>query len=430
MPLVSLETFEQFTAVKSLHQQLYFLVCYHLPLLVLHLDRYAPGWHWPKVIATKERKDENNPTMKGRKLEANGTIPITWFASLLAGEGSYVTIDNTKLLPLWDLLLTCDDRSLIFFLALSVLEKYSDSLMMLRGEELVNELSAVMSMKPTQSYNYDESIQGHQSVEEPIANWYHDARILQESTPTSILVHLQKAEDTAVNHILTMRSKIALEKMTARLEAEAEAHRKAVEEENARKEEERIYQYYKKHLLNFYEKHCPEKKASVDKILEAYKDKYLILDQQLQQKYGHGYLPMLSLVNPKLTNKTSKFISSVGQGIETRKKNLVVSRAKERAEKLDEDIMGPGTHQVAIKVSASEVLPFICDPKMKGNSGREPLKYYLVDSRPSEAIKLQGAFPTSAHLSPEDLMDPDCIQTKVDIFESLRGAVHICIMVR
>jgi len=51
-----------------------------------------------------------------------------------------------------------------------------------------------------------------------------------------------------------------------------------------------------------------------------------------------------------------------------------------------------------------------------------------VDSRPDELLKRQGAFPTAARLSPEDLMEPERIQQKVEFFESLRGAVHICIM--
>ena len=440
LPLISLAKFERHTAVKSLHQQLYFLACYHLPLLVLHLDRYAPGWHWPRIIDTEEHDEEDEgvesptPTEKSRNLEAHGTIPITWFVSLLAGEGTSDTLDQTKLLSLWDILLTCDDQSLKFFLALALLEKQSDSLMMLRGQNLIDELSAVMSFKPTSRID-DGSFLGSESTNDlsndgDVLSWYHEARTLQESTPSSVTCNLQKAEDIAVNRILTIRSKLAMEKMKARLEAEAEAHRKAVEEENARKAEARLHQYYKKRLESFYDKHCPEKKASIDKIMDVYKDNFPVLDEKLKLKYGAGFLPMINILNPKFSNQTNKFISNVGKGIETRKKNLVASRAKERAEKLDHDLMGPGVHQVAIKVSSNEILPFVCGLKSKSNTSHEPLKYYLVDSRPSETVKVQGAFPTSVHLSPEDLMDPDRIQEKVDMFESLRGAVHICIMVR
>jgi hypothetical protein len=311
--------------------------------------------------------------------------------------------------------------------------------MMLRGQDLIDELSAVMSLKPTSRID-DESFLGHQSnsmdssssnVDDKdfVLNWYQEAKILQETTPLSVTSDLRKAEDLAVDYILMMRSKIAMEQMRTRLEAEAEAHRKAVEEENNKKAEAKLHQYYKKRLENFYERHCPEKKADAEKILEVYKDRYLILDQKLTKKYGSGYLPLISVFNPKLQNQTSKLIANMGQGIENKKKNIVASRAKERAEKMDEDMMGPGAHQVAIKVSASEILPFVCGgDKSKKNGSYEPVKYYLVDSRPNETVKVQGAFPTSVRLSPEDLMDPDGIQERVDMFESLRGAVHICIM--
>jgi hypothetical protein len=445
LPLVSLTKFERFTAIKSLHQQLYFLVCYHLPLLVLHLDRYAPGWHWPRTFDVKQEKDETesgriSPTQKSRNLEAHGTIPITWFASLMAGEGTSETLDQRNLLCLWDVLLTSDDQSLKFFLALAVLEKHADSLMMLRGQDLIDELSAVMSLKTTSKID-DESFLGsprsdtdlssssNTSDEDFVLNWYQDAKMLQETTPLSVTSDLRKAEDKAVDHILIMRSKHVMEKMTARLEAEAEAHKQAVKEENERKAEARQYQYYKKRLEIFYAKHCPEKKETVDTILNAYKDRYLLLDQKLNNKYGSGFLPLIAVFNPKLQNQTSKLIANMGQGIEKRKKNFVASRAKEIADKLDKDMMGPGAHQVAIKVSANEILPFVCGGKSKRSGAHQPLKYYLVDSRPNETVKVQGAFPTSVRLSPEDLMEPDSIQEKVDMFESLRGAVHICIMV-
>lgn len=437
LPLFSLTKLEQQAAVKSLHQQLYFLVCYHLPLLVLHLDRYAPGWHWPRVDFDDDDESKNDSlsvTERGRNLQAQGTIPVTWFASLLAGEGTSKTLAQPKLLPLWDILLTSDDQSLKFFLALATLEKHSDSLMMLRGQELIDELSSVMSLKSLVEIGDESFLGNHNSIdrskeEEFVLNWYHDARQLQEATPISVTLDLRKAEDVAVNHILTMRSKTAMEQMTARLEAEAEAHKKAVQEENARKAEARMNAYYKKRLERFYERHCPEKKSTVDSILDTYKDRYILLDHKLQKKYGSGFLPLMAVFNPKISNQTNKFVSSLGQGIETRKKNIVAKRAKERAEKLDEDMMGPGAHQVAAKVSASEILPFVCGGS-KNSASRGPIKYYLVDSRPNETIQVQGSFPTSVRLSPEDLMDPDKIQEKVDMFESLRGAIHICIMVR
>lgn len=143
MPLVSLTTTERLDAAKKIHSTFYLLVCYHLPMLVLHLDRYCPGWHWPKEEQDGKDREENqseSPTRKSRNLETQGIIPTTWFTSQLAGE---CTVDGTKttteikpdqLLRLWDILLISNDNSLPFFLALRMLEKHSYKLLMLRGE--------------------------------------------------------------------------------------------------------------------------------------------------------------------------------------------------------------------------------------------------------------------------------------------------------
>mmetsp|Transcript_21121 Transcript_21121/g.25963 ORF Transcript_21121/g.25963 Transcript_21121/m.25963 type:complete len:1284 (-) Transcript_21121:373-4224(-) len=457
LPLISLTESERLTAVRSLHQQLYFLICYHLPLLVLHLDRYAPGWHWPKCVGADNESDnngdgndnddrntvdaENSPTKKGRNLEANGTVPITWFASFLAGEGTSDTLDQGKLLTLWDILLSCDDSSLRFFLVLALLEKHSDSLLMLRGNDLVTELIAVMSFKSAPKIEDDfmgehsGRISGSKMTpldDEPsyMMSWYNDAKTLRDSTPMSVLYDLCKAEDKAVKHIWTMRSKAAMEKMKARLEIEAETHRFDVAKKNAAQLEEKSHKYYKNRLEKFYDRHCPEKKQNIDQIMINYKDNLQELDKKLVAKYGAGFLPLISVFNPNIQNQTNKFISTIGQGFEAKKKNIVASRAEEKAKMLEKDMIEPGAYQVSIKVSASEVLPFVCGSKtatMSQNS-REALKYYLVDSRPKESVKVQGGFPTAVSLSPEDLMDPESFEEKVDMFESLRGAVHICVM--
>ena len=43
MPALALQSTERWEAAKGLHQHLYWLACYHLPLLVFHLDRYVLG---------------------------------------------------------------------------------------------------------------------------------------------------------------------------------------------------------------------------------------------------------------------------------------------------------------------------------------------------------------------------------------------------
>ena len=58
MPLLSLHNKERSSLTKFLHSQLYLSAWYHLPLLVLHLDRNAPGWHWPKKNLAVEKRRE------------------------------------------------------------------------------------------------------------------------------------------------------------------------------------------------------------------------------------------------------------------------------------------------------------------------------------------------------------------------------------
>ena len=436
MPLISLTEVERMHAVRTSHQKLYYLICYHMPLLVLHLDRYVPGWYWPQTSASVDGDSTQSPTEMGRNLEAHGIIPITWFSSLLAGEGSVEALETNRLLALWDILLSSPDQSLKFFLALSVLERNSDNLLMLKGQELIDELTAVMNLERN-DVEVESFTEGATSNKEELSEaqnyvrtWINHGQALMETTPFSVVQYLQSAEDEAVNHALNLRSKIAMEKMAARLEAENEAHRRTLEEVSARKVEARMERYYKERLEKFYKKHCPDKLDTIDKIMEVYKDRYEILDKKLQIKYGRGFLPLISVFTPKVASQTGQMLSNVNQGIEIKKKHIIAARAEERAKKLAANIGEGRDHQVAIRVSANEIMPIVCS----GHSSKilsitkDPLKYYLVDSRPDDTLKVQGAFPTAARLSPEDLMDPERIQQKVEMFESLRGAIHICIM--
>lgn len=436
MPLLSLMDTERMQGVRTLHQKLYYLICYHMPLLVLHLDRYIPGWYWPQAKSTSDGEGEKSATQISRNLEEQGIIPITWFSSLLAGESSVEALETNRLLALWDVLLCSPDQSLKFFLALSVLERNSDHLLMLKGQELIDELTAVMNLERNDvvmesftegTSSSKESLGGAQ---EYVRTWTNHAKTLMETTPLSVVQNLQTAEDEAVNYALNLRSKIAMEKMAARLEAENEAHRRALEIENARKVELRMEKYYKDRLEKFYKKNCPEKLSSVDHIMELYKDKYDILDKKLHIKYGRGFLPLISVFTPKVATQTGQMLSNVNQGLEIKKKNIIAARAEERAKKIAANMGGEGGFQVSIQVTADEIMPVVCtglSSKIPPFT-RDPLKYYLVDSRPDETLKVQGAFPTAARLSPEDLMDPERIQQKIEMFESLRGGIHICIM--
>jgi hypothetical protein len=157
-----------------------------------------------------------------------------------------------------------------------------------------------------------------------------------------------------------------------------------------------------------------------------------VLDKKLHAKYGKGFLPLISVFNPKVTSQTGKVISTVNQGIEIKKKNIIAARAEERAKLYAEQMEGTKQKsQVEIPVSASEIMTIVCGGKKiekVTRMTRDTLKYYLVDSRPGASMKAQGAFPTAARLSPEDLMDPERLQQKIEMFEALRGTVHIVIM--
>ena len=144
MPILALTPAERLEAAKSLHSHFYLLACYHLPLLVFHLDRYAPGWYWPKRLDEVTNMKEESVTQKGRNLENQGVVPQSWLISHLAGECKGTLMNPMWLLSLWDLILTSSNNSLRFFLSLALLEKHADTLLMLTGEELLKELNRIM----------------------------------------------------------------------------------------------------------------------------------------------------------------------------------------------------------------------------------------------------------------------------------------------
>ena len=155
---------------------------------------------------------------------------------------------------------------------------------------------------------------------------------------------------------------------------------------------------------------------------------------KLKSKYGVSFKPALK---PK-PSTTQKLLSTVNQGLSSRRNASTAADASSEPKPDHHD------HQVAVKVTATEVLPVICWSKEAASSKgvtalargryndefRVPLKFYLIDSRPEASAEEQGRFPTAVVVSPEALLDPDRIQQHEEMFESLRGAVHICIMVR
>jgi hypothetical protein len=434
MPLLALTQEERWEAAKSLHTQFYLLACYHLPLLVFHLDRYVPGWQWPKKLG--ELEGDESATEKGRNLESHGFVPQSWLISHLAGECGGTLINPVWLLSLWDLILTSSNNSLRFFLSLAVLEKYSDTLLMLTGDELLNELQRIMEFKegttPEGFAIVAEEETSRTEAGDSVQEWCDRSRALWEATPRSVVSRLRTAEDEAVTAALLKRQKKAEDELNARLEAEARAHREAAEAEKERLAEEARLRLSRARLVAYYRTHAPDKEGNVDKIMEVYKGRLDVLDMKLKAKYGVSFKPALK---PK-PSTTQKLLSTVNQGLSSRRNVTTAVEASSKPKP------GHHDHQVVVKVTATEVLPVICWSKEAASSKgvtalargryndefRVPLKFYLIDSRPEATAEEQGRFPTAVVVSPEALLDPDRIQQHEEMFESLRGAVHICIM--
>merc|ERR1712238_588135 len=340
MPLLVLSANERVLALNDLHARLYLLACYHIPLLVLHIDRHVPGWHLPSIEVVSESE---STTQRRRDDFSSGAIPPTWFVSGLAGEclpvltsdceenesTALAVVETTTItlgvstmaiennLALWDVLLTSrrgkskeetspvavddeqddHDASLIFFLALAVLKKNSDTLLMLQGLELAKVMTFQTAETETEVFVHGTADSGgcddndNCEIQEGgvyVQNWRAIALCMRETTPASVVEGLQSAEDEAFEQALEMRQRSMLLKMEKRLTIEAEEHMCAVEAERQRKEEVANYEMYKTRLEKFYTKYCPEKSGSEDRILKTYEGRLELLDQRLKKSTERG----------------------------------------------------------------------------------------------------------------------------------------------
>jgi hypothetical protein len=425
MPILALNIQERAQAAHILHRQFYLVCIYHLPLLVLHLDRYLPDWYqWP-------------PT---------GMLPQSWLVSHLAGEcGGGGTFMNPKcLLSLWDVILASNNNSLRFFLVMAILEQQSDQLLLLTGETLKQDFLKIMAFKENETEGGFAIEAEDETTSKDAVKWVHEwsdrAQALWEQTPSSVIRVLKTLEDNAVVEALTKRQEQAEERLQRKLQAQAKAHQEAMETERDRKSDEARLRLTRARLVAFYRTYNPGKETNIDKIMTTYEGRYEVLDAKLKQKYGVGFNPSLK---PKPLNKsTNKLLSTMNQGFGSRRPQFFGGKKKD-----EEDFTVPEsevTKSVVVTVAASEVLPAICWSKERNQArfaamkrasklehdsdNRMPLKFYLVDSRPEEAALDQGHFPTSVSLSPETMLDPDKIKLHEDMFEALRGGIHIVIM--
>lgn len=417
MPILALTIKEREEAAFILHRQFYLLACYHLPLLVLHLDRYLPDWYkWPPI----------------------GYLPQSYLISHLAGECGGAFMNPRWLQCLWDLILSSSNNSLRFFLVMSILEQNADQLLILTGQQLKDELQKVVAFKQDTADDSFAIEAEDETTTKQATRWVHDwadkAQAIWEETPKSVVRMLKHLEDEAVKEALTRRQEEAEERLRLKLEAQARAHQEALEAEQERKADEARLRLTRARLVAFYRQRNPGKENNIDKIMKTYEGRYDVLDAKLKQKYGVGFNPASK---PKpAPNKNSK---NVNQGFGSRRQQLFGTKSKD-------DGLGASDRpkEVVVKTAPSEVLPVVCSSKERNEAKfsktkkatkveqtddrRIPLKFYLVDSRPEAAAKDQGRFANSVNISPDIFMDPDRLKKLEDKFESLRGSVHIVIM--
>ena len=428
MPLLALppET-ERWEAALFLHSEFYLLACYHVPLLVFHLDRYLPGWYWPKLPSDdssdsgRSTPEEVSAVSIGRNLTKQGQIPPSWLLTNLSGEFEGTALSMEMVLMLWDGICTEPNNATRFFLVLAVLERFAPSLLLLTGENLERALRNVWSLEGIDNDKEPDD-------KEWRYQWWSEALCLQSSTPASVLERLQKVEDQAVQHALQRRQERAEAALRERLEVEAAAYKEAQE----LKAEEARQRLSRARLVAFYRKHAPDKESNIEKIMETYDGRLDVLDAKLKEKYGEGFNPAIKAKSPPPPKTPSSLLAKVNQGL--RRKNSVIDEVLEKA--LEER----KPDQVSVFVSAEEVLPVVCwskeaaaargvDHRRRNIRGKkQALKFFLIDCRSEEAAREQGIFPTAFRLSPETLQDPEKLQEHEDTFESFRGSVHLVIM--
>jgi hypothetical protein len=309
MPLLRLEHYERYLAAKAESFDLYMLACYHLPMLVVHLDRHCPGWHWPKKdnkggeiavndngtathVAEEEEvgksanagaaKPDGRPgkernTKKDRNdMAQNGLVPLSWFVTNFAGECGSSCLVHKILLPLWDNILTKGDHSWKYFLAIAVLEKHSDILLMSRGEELRIELEKIFNFREDSAGSEANSADGYKMTQE----WLSSAKSLIESTPSSVIELLRSADDRAVARALKVRQTKIDEELQAQLEAEEAARKKEILE----RDKEADDALTKARLTVYYRTYNPEKVDTVDQILKLFDGRTSVLNDKLKRK--------------------------------------------------------------------------------------------------------------------------------------------------
>jgi len=412
MPILGLNHKERLKAANVLHSQFYLLVCYHLPCLAIHLDRYIPDWY------------------KGAPV---GLVPQSWLLSHLAGECEGTFMNPRQLQCLWDLVLTSSNNSLRFFLSMALLQSHAEQLVLLTGDTLSQEMKKVFSFNE-QTIASDGTANESEDAVQWVHTWSDKAQALWEVTPICIIRQLKRLEDDAVNDALLQRQHEIEKRLQARLEAEARAQQEIAEHEREKKADEARLRLTRARLVAYYRQHNPEKEGNIDKLMELYKGRYEVLDKKLRTKYGVGFNPPLKPTSP---TKRGEHAGGGGGG------GFGDIFGKRHHEENDGD---DALHlrDLVLQVQANEAVSGVCWSKSAHRSkvlniqqaskldherdGLLPLKFLAVDTRPKEVAESQGRFPTSINLGPETFLDPDSLTEQIEKLESLRGMAHLCIV--
>jgi len=244
------------------------------------------GENEAKSQAEGEKNDASGSSEKG-KLEANGLVPLSWFVTIFAGECGGSCLDHKYLLPLWDNVLTKGDHSWKYFLAIAVLEKNSDALLMSRGEELKQVLEKILDFQDASFA--EESFVGAREVDvaapetngdEMMLEWLLSAKSLIESTPSSVIELLRSADDRAVLGALKVRQTQVDKELQAQLDADEAARKKERDERDTEAE----MALNKARLTSYYRTYNPEKIDTIPQILKLFDGRMGVLNEKLKNK--------------------------------------------------------------------------------------------------------------------------------------------------
>jgi len=302
---------------------------------------------------------------------------------------------------------------------------------------------------------------------ESVNSWlWPEIMSLHESTPKTIRDVVGNVEDSILKMVMDGRRKD--------VEREERERRKLLNQKKQEEEEEKKSgktasdvppeiiteeQRIKKRLVDFYQKHNPDKVSSIDGIMEKYKGQEARLFDMLRTKYGRDTLPAYDSLTmskdrgkEKMGRMWNSFSQSMSKGYEraTEKLNAATGTVAASAQTPTRDRRSSSVesisnndddslNSVAFHIAPNEVLPCVCGQKYipsprRGSDSAAPnpntnpdLKYFLIDVR--HPIKpSQGKFPTALTIPHSTLLDPEKMQSHLDKFESLRGSVHFVIM--